>query len=413
VDNITHTLIGVLVGEAVASVAPTGAVSAKDTRTLYVATMAIGSNLPDLDFLYPAVSGSKLDYLLHHRGYTHTVIGAFIAALLMLGACDLWLRMRGVRPLWSERLRFAGVALLAVLLHIAMDATNSYGVHPFWPLDNEWFYGDSIFIVEPLLWACTGALVFLLRTVLARVLTGVTLVAGVALSLLTGLVPLPFAALCALLTLGMLALGRYAPRRVALASGIAAWMIVTGSFAFASHRAADRVTQLAVNAFGDEVLDHVLTPMPANPVCWDVILVERAADQFALRHATLSLAPSWLTADRCPSRRDDVKTTAPLTSIVQPDTAQIRWRGEVVMSRSDLEHLVRTDCMAASFMRFARAPFIARGEEGSVIGDLRFDGEESLSFAEFDLGEAPKCPRHPAPWIVPRADLLRGETVKQ
>ena len=35
-------------------------------------------------------------------------------------------------------------------LHLAMDFANNYGVHPFWPLSGRWFYGDTIFIIEPL-----------------------------------------------------------------------------------------------------------------------------------------------------------------------------------------------------------------------------------------------------------------------
>ena len=100
----------------------------------------------------------------------------------MFLACDLWWRWRrvpaGIVPL------VAGVAFLAPLLHIAMDATNSYGVHPFWPFYDGWLYGDSVFIVEPLLWAAAAPLGFLLRTALARALVGAVLLAGAALSFL-------------------------------------------------------------------------------------------------------------------------------------------------------------------------------------------------------------------------------------
>src|SRR5690606_37864514 len=88
-DNVTHTLIGVLIGETAANVtkpSPHG-LSQQQRRSLFVTTMAIGSNLPDLDFLYSTITGSKLDYLLHHRGHTHTfVVGILIAAVLWLGS---------------------------------------------------------------------------------------------------------------------------------------------------------------------------------------------------------------------------------------------------------------------------------------------------------------------------------------
>src|SRR5262245_65865261 len=96
-DNITHTLIGVLVGETAAAATPasTGRVPAATRRSLFVALMAVGSNLPDLDFLHSTITGNKLDYLLHHRGYTHTVLGGIAIAVLMLLAAELWLRARG------------------------------------------------------------------------------------------------------------------------------------------------------------------------------------------------------------------------------------------------------------------------------------------------------------------------------
>ena len=48
--------------------------------------------------------------------------------------------------------------MLTSLLHIGMDFMNNYGVHPFWPVDSRWWYGDSVFIIEPLLWAACAPL---------------------------------------------------------------------------------------------------------------------------------------------------------------------------------------------------------------------------------------------------------------
>ena len=57
--------------------------------------MALGSNLPDFDLIYTSVSGNKLDYLLEHRGYTHTLVGVLIMGALSYLACTLVLRRRG------------------------------------------------------------------------------------------------------------------------------------------------------------------------------------------------------------------------------------------------------------------------------------------------------------------------------
>src|SRR5262249_8885402 len=69
--------------------------------------------------------------------------------------------------LLSKRLNFrdwvlaTATAFFGVLLHIFADSWNSYGVHPFFPLDNSWYYGDYIFIVEPIVWVICGAWVLL------------------------------------------------------------------------------------------------------------------------------------------------------------------------------------------------------------------------------------------------------------
>src|SRR5690606_14989543 len=146
-DNVTHTLIGVLVGETAATIAKPSSegLSREQRRSLFVTMMAVGSNLPDLDFLYSTVTGSKLDYLLHHRGHTHTfVVSILIAAVLWL-ACELWARRRDQRIARSDRIALIAIALLAPVLHFFMDMANNYGVHPWWPFDNRWIYGDSVF----------------------------------------------------------------------------------------------------------------------------------------------------------------------------------------------------------------------------------------------------------------------------
>ena len=78
------------------------------------------------------------------------------------------------------------------------------------------------------------------------------------------------------------------------------------------------------------------------------------------------------------------------------------------MPRAALTSWVSKDCVAAAFMRFARAPWLAQINETMVIGDARFDFERELNFAELELGEtAEGCLQYEPPWVPPRADLLR------
>src|SRR5690606_11086093 len=87
-----------------------------------------------------------LAHLIHHRGYTHSFLFT-IPLGLAVGA----IANRVFKRPWNDRLGLC-VGAGAGLLHIAADWLNSYGVHPLTPFLNRWYYGDFVFIVEPLLW---------------------------------------------------------------------------------------------------------------------------------------------------------------------------------------------------------------------------------------------------------------------
>jgi inner membrane protein len=77
------------------------------------------------------------------------------------------------------------------------------------------------------------------------------------------------------------------------------------------------------------------------------------------------------------------------------------------MSRAALGELMRNNCEAAAFSGFARALWYRRSDAGWLLGDLRYDREPGLGFAEIEVAEAPaQCPRFIPPWTAPRADLL-------
>lgn len=65
---------------------------------------------------------------------------------------------------------------------------------------------------------------------------------------------------------------------------------------------------------------------------------------------------------------------------------------------------------AAALMYFARAPFGVAAEAGWIMGDLRFVRGATPGFADIPLPAASQpattC-APPAPWGVPREDLLR------
>ena len=409
-ENLTHTLIGVLVGETAARSTVTSAdgLPPQRRRNFLVTLAAIASNAPDLDLLASLIGRNKLDYLLEHRGYTHTLAGALIIAAVLCATCEIWCRWRRWSLSTQDRLQLAGIAVLSLLLHIAMDFTNNYGVHPLWPFYNGWLYGDTIFIWEPLLWTAAAPLVFLLRTTVARTLVAALLATAIAVCFTSGLVPLPLALLMTLLTVAMLWIGRRAAPQIALLSGIAAWFGVTTAFAISHGIVRQQLQSFVVQRWpAVTVLDYVLTPMPANPVCWDVMLPMIDGNEYVIRHGTWSLLPKLLAATHCPGHDLFRHITAPITAVTDPPQQVVSWLGEIRLPRTQVSELASQNCEAAAFLRFARVPWTLRRGHHWIIGDLRYDREPELGFAELELNDgALRCPSNVPPWIAPRSDLL-------
>ncbi len=408
-DNISHTLVGALIGEAIARRGPTS-MELAERRRLFVPTLAIGSNLPDLDLLYTSVVQGKLDYLLHHRGHTHTLIGAFLLSLLLVGSYEWRWRRRGHVPTRIERWGLIGAALLGPLLHVAMDATNSYGVHPYWPFDNRWRYGDAVFIIEPLFWAAAASLVLLLRSIWGRGVVGSILLAGVALSIGTVMVPPSLVGVFVFVAFAMVFVARRWPERAALL-GVALWLTFTAMFWISGQIARDRVNAIVAASFPQErLLDAMRTPMPMNPVCWEVMLVQTPdREHFTIRRAVVSLAPGVWPASDCPTRGLTMPVSAPLTEVAVAGSREIRWYGELTLPRAPLRQLAATRCEARALLQFARIPWLQWNAREWHLGDLRYDREREPGFAEIAIapGSQPRCPLRGAPWIPPREDLLR------
>lgn len=407
-DNLTHTLIGALVGEAVARVLPRGQNDLPELtrRNLCVTLAAVGSNLPDADLLY-SFFGGKVNYLLHHRGHTHTVLIALLLGAAVFAFTRWWLRRRNLQASSADHKLLVGVLLLTPLLHIAMDFGNNYGVHPFWPLDNRWFYGDSIFIIEPLFWAACAPLAFIFRTRPARFIVWSLMVIAIGLVWFIGMVPRPIAAIYSLLVVAMLLIGWRAQPRVALTLGVTLWLGTTLMFVLAAQSAKSRIEAIAAEQFANsELLDRVVTPMPSNPFCWEIMLVQKEADSVVLRRAMFARTPALFAADQCLTRSLDLPVTAPLAKVPRASTPELKWYGQISSPLKQLRTLASTNCEAAAALRFIRAPWLVRVKNELVLGDLRYDRERERGFAEIEITEQPSCPAFVPQWTQPRHDLL-------
>jgi inner membrane protein len=148
--NSTHTLVGLAVGR-------TG-LDRWIPRAAWAAVVA--SNLPDIDIVTQFAGTTT--YLDHHRGFTHTILGIPVLSLALAGLmCAVTRSVNTSRPamFWKYLL----IAFIAMSTHPLLDWANTYGVRPFLPVNGRWYYGDTLFIIDPWL-----DLILLIGIIIAR-----------------------------------------------------------------------------------------------------------------------------------------------------------------------------------------------------------------------------------------------------
>jgi inner membrane protein len=374
----------------------------------------LASNFPDLDLVLTPLLDPPLGYLLHHRGHTHTLLAAVAEAALLLSM--VWLLWPAARRLLREspgaRRGTALAAGIGLLLHIGMDSLNVYGVHPFWPLDPNWYYGDLVFIVEPVFWIGFG--VPLAALVRSRPLRWLWLAAIALLPLAAAALGfLHWGSLAGLLALGLLLAWiqqrnderhgetRAERGRMALAAGLAASLAFVGLQAQALQQARAVVAaELQRIDANERVLDVALSAYPANPLCWSFATVARTGDKGAgtihLRRGMLSVAPGLLPVSHCP-----VRVAGPALEDAPP---QLAWQAEDRQPLAALRAQAAGNCRVNAWLRFARAPSLADG----VATDLRWGEPGGRNFTTISLAEpaGQSCPDRVPDWGYPRADLL-------
>lgn len=374
-DNLTHSLIGA----AFVRTLP----KRLQRPELYWASI-LGSNAPDADFLVNFWPGANsLDYLVHHRGYTHTFLFAPLVGLLSAFGAK---KATGTKS-WSFAL--IAVAIAACFLHIGADFLNNYGVHPFTPFLNRWYYGDSVYIVEPLIWF--SLLPFIATEAEKQwARTGWWMLSG-AMIILVWLFPNFGTPLSGSLTLFfstsalLIYRSRSAPLRAAIATTLFA--SVLGTFAFGGYRAREIAQDHWRNETkGEEIWsDSSSTPMPGNPLCWSLWVAAKSTTEFRYRLAKVSLWPSVFPVTEC-DPLPPTAHTADVTPSAFSSNLSIRWVHESNLSFQDFEDFKEKSPDFRRFLSFARFPFIKKLPNGAtVVGDLRYDRQASLGFAEFEI----------------------------
>ena len=162
-EPVTHFLVGACIGRA-----------GLNRKTVYATLAAIlAAEAADLDVLW--AFGGPVEELKHHRGITHTFLGAPVVAGVVVGV--VWLLNRWVEAHRRRKLAAApartvergapgprlpqpvrwgwlySTALISALSHLLLDWTNNYGLRPFFPFNPRWYAGSFVFIAEPVLWA--------------------------------------------------------------------------------------------------------------------------------------------------------------------------------------------------------------------------------------------------------------------
>jgi len=158
-EPITHFLTGACIGRA--------GLNRKTAYATLAATLA--AEAADIDIAWGFAG--PVEELKHHRGITHTFLGAPFVAAAVVGGIWLFHRWRAsrrtnalqqadapsrraVQPVNWMWLYLA--ALIAALSHLLLDWTNNYGLRPFFPFNPKWYEGSIVFIAEPVLWLLLG-----------------------------------------------------------------------------------------------------------------------------------------------------------------------------------------------------------------------------------------------------------------
>lgn len=150
-DNLTHSLIGAVLGQA----------GLKRKTGLAMPALIIGANLPDVDaacFFW--LEGTE--HLGFRRGITHGPPALVLLPLILAGLLwgyDRWQTRRGTRPEGRLPVSFKWlylISLIGCLTHPLFDWFNVYGIRLLEPFSSQWFHGDMLFIIDVWLWALLG-----------------------------------------------------------------------------------------------------------------------------------------------------------------------------------------------------------------------------------------------------------------
>jgi inner membrane protein len=345
VDPVTHSLTGAALSRA----------GLNRTTPLATATLVMAANVPDIDIL--AYAQGSYASLAFRRGITHGPLAMLLlpvaVAAVMLAYDRLWRRRRQKEAAPARPLPLLGLALIGVLTHSPLDWLNTYGIRLLMPFSERWFYGDSLFIIDPWVWLVLGAPLVCVYTATrrGRLLWGLLAAAATALVLAAGQVPVAaqllwLAGVAAVIGSVVMVHRRgisvgVRPARVALGA-TAAYIILM----MASDAAASTQVRHAAEAAGMDVHGVMVAPVPANPLAGEIVV--EGPESYHL--GTFG----WLDRPRIQW---------------EPRTIAKGERNEVVLATLQLREV-------RDFLRWSRFPYVQVTETGTGhvvrFGDARY-----------------------------------------
>jgi inner membrane protein len=149
-DTITHTLFGLTTYGAVNKEN-----MKKETKKALFFTTLVGSQIPDIDVISRMWDTQGM-YQMWHRGITHSFFLIPVWAILIMGLCYLFWRVKDRRIFY--------IGLLSVFIHNTIDLFNAWGTGYFEPFSSIRITFGTIPIVDLTIW-----MIILLGFVMTRI----------------------------------------------------------------------------------------------------------------------------------------------------------------------------------------------------------------------------------------------------
>jgi inner membrane protein len=129
-DILTHGLIGATLS---------GLFLKRVDPAVATVTLISSSVIPDID--YVVRFWGMTDYLKHHRGITHSILGVIVLSLILAAIIKIFSRSTSY---WT----FLSLCLLGSFVHLFFDLTNAYGTQILLPFSRHRFHLDWLMLVD-------------------------------------------------------------------------------------------------------------------------------------------------------------------------------------------------------------------------------------------------------------------------